>query len=690
MIQYILETLVFQLIFLLVYDLFLKKETFFQWNRFYLLTTFLLSLILPWVKIEALKTTVSPEAVFYPEFLFQVDAIQVSATMEKPSFWEFFTLYEWIYVSGAILMALWLSHKLFKLYSLKEKGKTKYYPDYTKITVHESKVAFSFFKNVFFGDGIPKTKEPQILAHELVHIKQWHSLDLLFFELIRIVLWFNPLGYVYQSRLAELHEFIADNISSKTNKKEQYQLLLSEAFQTQNLSFVNQFFKQSLIKKRIVMLTKQKSKTIFQLKYLLLLPLVLGMLVYTSCERDLESGDGLEILEESSLDDEKLIKAVQAEIDDISDNEFFEVSIKLNQKDVEDEDILSKREYFKKELLFRDMFERFIKNDKLSSKVSSEVMETLQKLPYPSSSGYVNYVNRKKVFQVLDKNLKVSINQREKTIRPIIKEDKNLGSVEWVTVQDVRDLTGIEIRKVNQALNAVEGSDRMVAISDEKGEHSFLITNVIKEPVIISIEDVDENKRSNNNQIAVPFAVVEEVPIFPGCENALDKKACFQEKMISHIKKHFNYPKEAQDLGIQGRVSLIFTIDTDGSITNIRKRGPHVLLENEAERIINRLPKMQPGKQGGKAVKVPFSIPITFKLDDESETGEMISPDLFKGKRFAEIDSMALLYNQLVTERNRLLESTNKDNPVIKNLDEQLLRMKVQMREKLNKLTNNN
>lgn len=81
-----------------------------------------------------------------------------------------------------------------------------------------------------------------------------------------------------------------------------------------------------------------------------------------------------------------------------------------------------------------------------------------------------------------------------------------------------------------------------------------------------------------------------------------------------HIRKHFNYPKEAQDQGIEGRVSVIFTIDTDGTITDINKRGPHELLENEVERIIKRLPKMQAGKHAGKAVKVPFSIPIVFKL----------------------------------------------------------------------------
>jgi protein TonB len=116
------------------------------------------------------------------------------------------------------------------------------------------------------------------------------------------------------------------------------------------------------------------------------------------------------------------------------------------------------------------------------------------------------------------------------------------------------------------------------------------------------------------NEIYIPFSAVEVPPIFPGCEDAADKKTCFQEKMFKHISKNFRYPLEAQEKGIQGKVNLMFTIAADGSIQNIRKRGPSESLEAEGERIIAKLPKMTPGKQKGKAVNVPYSIPITFKL----------------------------------------------------------------------------
>ncbi|MEL6304124.1 MAG: energy transducer TonB [Bacteroidota bacterium] len=112
----------------------------------------------------------------------------------------------------------------------------------------------------------------------------------------------------------------------------------------------------------------------------------------------------------------------------------------------------------------------------------------------------------------------------------------------------------------------------------------------------------------------VPFSVIEDVPVFPGCENAKDQRQCFQEMMQKHVRKNFKYPELAQEMGLQGRVSVLFVIQKDGTIGNVRMRGPHKSLEKEASRIISKLPRMTPGKQRGNPVKVPFAIPIVFKL----------------------------------------------------------------------------
>ncbi len=123
----------------------------------------------------------------------------------------------------------------------------------------------------------------------------------------------------------------------------------------------------------------------------------------------------------------------------------------------------------------------------------------------------------------------------------------------------------------------------------------------------IVVEEVFED-------VPIPFDVIEDVPVFPGCENDTNKKACFQKMLQKHIVKNFRYPEVEQELGIQGRVSVMFVIQKDGSIGEVRMRGPNKNLEKEAARIIDKLPKMTPGKQRGTPVRVPFSIPITFKL----------------------------------------------------------------------------
>ena len=129
-----------------------------------------------------------------------------------------------------------------------------------------------------------------------------------------------------------------------------------------------------------------------------------------------------------------------------------------------------------------------------------------------------------------------------------------------------------------------------------------------------NIENKEIQKFGDRGDGWVPFAEIDEAPIFPGCENAADKRACFLESVQNHVRKHFNYPQEAQEQGIQGRVAIMFGIDADGDIVDIKSKGPSPILEAEGQRIIAKLPKMKPAIQDGKPADVIFSIPITFKL----------------------------------------------------------------------------
>ena len=153
-----------------------------------------------------------------------------------------------------------------------------------------------------------------------------------------------------------------------------------------------------------------------------------------------------------------------------------------------------------------------------------------------------------------------------------------------------------------------------VVEDEEEVEETVIESTETNEDEIIEVEEVEIEEEFDD--VDVPFAVIEDVPIFPGCEKVAksERRKCFQEQMNKHIRRNFRYPEIAQEMGIQGRVYVNFIISKDGSISNIRMRGPDKNLEKEAQRIISKLPSMIPGKQRGRAVRVPFSIPITFRL----------------------------------------------------------------------------
>ncbi len=294
--QYLLQVIIFQLVFLLVYELFLKKETFFTANRLYLIVTPVLAVILPFLPIPYL-------AEFFPQEMLPVESqnfvlpevfigTNQSIVEQLPKAQiqqeKALNINWWMvaYISGCMVNLLllfnrWSALKLFFQFKIEDKK------HFRIVEIPNSRVAFTFLKTVFMGSDISAEEREHILAHELIHVSQKHSLDLLFFEILKVVFWFNPLVYIFQNRIALLHEFIADEaVVKRTSKKHYFNQLLNSAFETQNLSFTNQFFNKSLIKKRIVMLQKRKSGQLSKLKFLLLIPAIVMMLFYVSCSNE--------------------------------------------------------------------------------------------------------------------------------------------------------------------------------------------------------------------------------------------------------------------------------------------------------------------------------------------------------------------------------------------------------------------
>ncbi len=276
-----------QVLFLALYDALHKKDTFFNWNRLYLLVTPILSLLLPFVKIDAFKSETSQVYVTQLERVITISSenltvLGTTGPEQNPINW-------WLvlYYAGIGISILLLILKLYKLKILTSFSFTSSIHNKKIVTLPNSNQAFSFWNTIYLGDQLKAEEKKQILIHEIVHVEQKHSLDQIWFEILKILFWWNPIVYIYQSRITILHEYIADEaVITTVNKRNYIEQLLNSAFQTQEINFVNQFFNQSLIKKRIVMLQKSKSKTIAKFKYLLLIPSIAGILTYTSCGKE--------------------------------------------------------------------------------------------------------------------------------------------------------------------------------------------------------------------------------------------------------------------------------------------------------------------------------------------------------------------------------------------------------------------
>ncbi|MGY5356134.1 M56 family metallopeptidase [Wenyingzhuangia sp. IMCC45467] len=299
---YILEIIMFQMLFLVLYYMF-KNETFFNYNRIYLLGTSLFSYVLPFVKFDAFRTTFSTiNTINILPTVFIGDTTQnlINNTSTNSFSWHWW----YFLLLGSIVMLAIFMVKLWKLIQLSKNELVIKSEEVRLVTIKNSQSAFSFFNWIFMGDQLKGEEREIILEHELIHVKQIHSLDLLFFEIQRIVCWFNPLVYQYQKEIQSLHEFIVDNqMIQKSGKQDYCKNILTQLLNVPKLSLVNTFYKQSIIKKRIAMITKKESKSTARLKYAFIIPVMMGMLFYTSCqqnEKEVEEETLIEVRDDKS------------------------------------------------------------------------------------------------------------------------------------------------------------------------------------------------------------------------------------------------------------------------------------------------------------------------------------------------------------------------------------------------------
>jgi len=292
--NYVFQILGYQFLFLTIYQFVFRQETLFSWNRAYLIITHIVSLCIPFIRIPSLQTSLPEEMVIQLPTVFinpnpsdasvmLLDTVTIAGNTQLTTD----QLLLFVYIAGVAVSLSLLVAKLGKIYRFILRGKSYYSNGNRIVLLPNSTLAFSFFNTIFLGENISDFHRDQIESHERIHIQQKHSLDLLLFEVLRIVFWFNPFVYLYQKKLVVVQEYLTDKaMVNQGCKKQYYQLLLSQVFETESISFINTFFNQSLIKKRIVMLQKSKSGNFKKLKYISVLPLLFFMVVYSSCTKE--------------------------------------------------------------------------------------------------------------------------------------------------------------------------------------------------------------------------------------------------------------------------------------------------------------------------------------------------------------------------------------------------------------------
>ncbi len=266
LIQYILETGICLALFYFGYWIFLKKETYFNLNRIYLVFSVIFSFIIPTLNIP------SP---FIISRGIETTFRMTETTAFPGRSWGMAEILLLIYTAGVIFFLLRFVFHLTKLFIVVKKFGIKNYEGTHIVSIDKGFSPFSFLNIIFINDKkITENDLRRIIAHEKIHIKQYHSFDILLMELATIFQWFNPFVWPYKKSLQETHEYLADyGVIAQGFSKAKYQLLMLEQHVGMKLFEFANNFKQSLIKRRITMMTKNKSRSVARLKFLLVLPL---------------------------------------------------------------------------------------------------------------------------------------------------------------------------------------------------------------------------------------------------------------------------------------------------------------------------------------------------------------------------------------------------------------------------------
>ncbi len=599
--HYLVQVNIYLVIFYCFYQLLLAKETYFILNRVYLLAAGLLSLIIPFLKFSWFTETQITQKISVGATQLNNIVLQPIIVNEQKFNWGNF-----IVIAYIIGITFFVIKFIVQLLAVKK-----------QLNIPNSGTAFSFLNKKVVSANLPE--QATVNLHEEVHVKQLHTLDVIFFEILGIFIWFNPVVYAYKSTLKNIHEYLADETAAKFNgDKEAYALLLlSQAFGVKPSELTNGFFNKSLIKKRIFMLHKQRSKKVAILKYGLFVPLFALTLLFSAAT----IGNNNQVVAVAAQIPLNNAKTIVAQIIEVP---ISIVNIRHNRNDINK-----------------------VKLD--SVLVTNVAIDSVKSVP--KMDEFYSFFAKKVRYPV--EAIKNSI--QGNTLTTFTVTNGAVSNVNTHTKlgggcdEEIKN----KILEYNNYTNFNNGNYVLKVSYNLVGSDEILINDKVSFPSgYMSLQTIFISTympKANTTQDPVyEFTKLTKPPTYPGGMTSF----------ADFLGKNIKYPKSAIAKKIEGKVLLSFVIAKDGSVTDIQvvsKLGEGT--DEEAVRVLKLSEKWIPGSINGKAVSCRYNLPIAFGLYK-------------KNKRTVKLKGT--YYNQDIAERNKPLFVLNgeiKDEIFFKELD---------------------
>jgi TonB family protein len=594
--MYFLKVNIAIALFYLFYRLFFAGDTFWKTRRYYLLFSVLVSFSYPLLSIEkwlekqeSVKTIVVNYAIL-PEFTVRPEQQTNWITVEN--------LILIIYLSVLLALMVKMLVQLVSILGIRLQGKKQTVLGISIIALEKEVTPFSFFNAVFMNPALHNEHEiSEILAHELTHVRQIHSFDVLVSELLTIAFWFNPATWLLKQEIRQNLEFLADDkvLESGFDSKAYQYHLLQLSYQTPEVRLGNKF-NVAPLKKRIIMMNQQKTNKAGLLKYSLIVPLALALVLSSNAQTIVKKAKKVldttkEVLTEKNTDKTETTKTMTQPINK-TDEKIWDVVEKMPQYPGGEKELLS---YLGANIKYPEVAK---KNGIHGLVIVRFVVD------------YSGKVGRTQVMRSVSTELDNEAIRVVNSMPIWTPGEQNGGKVAVYYTLPIQF--------------ALDGDNPAVEASISHG----LTTNSIKVTTTIKSDE----KVSSTDEKA--YDVVEKMPQYPGGESEL----------LSYIAKNLKYPVVAQETGTQGMLLVRFVINSEGKVTNtsILKTGLNtpaqnngvvvmgnapqnsaptkpneqakIAIENEALRVVNAMSDWTPGEQNNKKVSVWYTLPIKFKL----------------------------------------------------------------------------